>query len=204
MNYRSRIEVDGLPARLLRLEEAAFTEFSEYFGPQFRRKFLRAGLSPVDAEDLAVTCVEDICLKVKAYRQMESASFSSWVFSIARRNLADWQTKSISFQDCLKLLSQSPIPAQTARPREGLFEAVHEALSTLSAQEQQIIELRHLGEERTYKEIGEILHITVGAARVRHKRALDRLRPVLEPCPLIQSITRRRRVEPQERWHTNE
>src|SRR3954468_17271177 len=44
--------------------EDAYLRFSEHFGPKFYAQFRLRGLSPGDAEDLAISCVTDIALKV--------------------------------------------------------------------------------------------------------------------------------------------
>jgi RNA polymerase sigma-70 factor (ECF subfamily) len=63
--------------------------------------------------------------------------------------------------------------------REELRTRVSDALRELSARNREILVLRHL-EQLSTSETAAILHITEGAVKLRHLRALDRLRSMLE------------------------
>src|SRR5262245_41630137 len=88
-----RPEPLSLPERLVLLEADAYDEFSRWFGPRLKRFFERRGLSPMDAEDLAATCVTDIALKARMYRP-ELGTFNAWVFAVAGNALKDFVKKS--------------------------------------------------------------------------------------------------------------
>jgi len=81
---------EDLAARMIELDEDAFREFAEFFAPKFRAFFLARGLGILDAEDLTITCITDIALKVPRYRPTHGANFEKWVFTLARHSLADW------------------------------------------------------------------------------------------------------------------
>lgn len=85
-----------------------------------------------------------------------------------------------------------------------VVEAVGEALARLNESHRQIIELHDLGEPRSYREIADLLttaeyQVTESAARVRHHRAQNALRAILEADPRIQERLKRRNVLVEER-----
>ena len=63
--------------------------------------------------------------------------------------------------------------------REEERQQVARALDELSDQDREILVLRYL-DQITFGEIAAILDISESAARLRHYRALRRLRPVLD------------------------
>jgi RNA polymerase sigma-70 factor (ECF subfamily) len=176
---RSNFDTGDLATRMLSLEDDAFKKFAQLFGPRFRAYFQRGGLSPADAEDLAVSCVTDIALKIEKYEQKEGASFSAWVFSISRNYLADWWRKNRQMEPLPTDLSVNDVKADEMTQSPSVI-AVREAISTMTEDEQEIIRLRHFGLEHSYREIGNQFGITSDAARVRHFRALQKLQRVLE------------------------
>jgi RNA polymerase sigma-70 factor (ECF subfamily) len=80
-----------------------------------------------------------------------------------------------------RLAGRASSPSAHLR-REDLGRAVRQALARLPEQDREFLTLRHL-EQLSIREIASVLGITEGAAKVRHVRALERLR-----CGLDQSI----------------
>jgi RNA polymerase sigma-70 factor, ECF subfamily len=66
--------------------------------------------------------------------------------------------------------------------RDELRRQLREALGKLPATDREILSMRHLEQMET-AEIAASLAISQGAARVRHLRALQRLRDLLEASP---------------------
>jgi RNA polymerase sigma-70 factor (ECF subfamily) len=64
--------------------------------------------------------------------------------------------------------------------REELRERVRAALDRLAARDREVLILRHL-EQLTTLETAAVLTISEGAVKLRHLRALERLRAVLDP-----------------------
>lgn len=166
----------------MHVEEKAYCEFGDYFGSRFKAIFVRGGLSTSEAEDLAGSCITDIALKAGKYKPEENGSFKAFVFTLARHALADWwriYRRSVPITDePLEGISQEK--REDLEPNAEVVLAVQEALARLSETDRRIIELRCLGPQHTYAEIGEILKTSSGAARVRLSRALRRLRFILE------------------------
>lgn len=170
------------------MEEAAYREFASYFGPRFRTFFLSRGLPGGEAEDLATDCVTDIALKVGKYDPSRGGGhFQAWVFTLARRALIDWWRRR---QATEPLPDDLVFPEDFDERSDNLAEAVdalREAFARLSADDQALVGFRAGGME-PYSGIAKRLGIQPEAARVRHHRALRRLRAMLEPDPRIQRL----------------
>jgi RNA polymerase sigma factor (sigma-70 family) len=196
---RSDINMEDLAQRMSTLDETAFSEFSDIFGPRFRRHFVKRGLNITDAEDLSVSCITDIALKANQYPPA-NGNFEGWVFTLARHYLVDWwrsrQQLSAHLSDDLPL--ETP-EAETVEPNREVVSAVREAMENLSEGDQQIIRVRDLEGASTFAEIGKELKITAGAARVRHLRALARLEALLDRDSRIEKYLERRHVDRQEK-----
>jgi RNA polymerase sigma factor (sigma-70 family) len=197
----SDMNMEDLARRMCELDELAFQEFADYFGSRFRSIFFRRGLLFSDAEDLAVSCVTDIALKVEQYHPIEGKSFEAWVFTLARRALIDWwharwATVSIS-EDFPSDLSFDDEPGRDSE----LTSAVKDALARLSETDRAVIETKNFMGEQTFAEAGAALGLSAGAARVRHHRALKRLQALLEQDVRIVRHLDRRGIMNREEAH---
>ncbi len=173
------MDYDELARRLQAREERAFLDFAEAFARPARALFLSLGLPPFEAEDLVSVCMSDIPLKkVHRYRARTDGSFRAWTFTVLRNAAMDWKRRNRGKR---VPLVDDVAQAETVEvmPRVERVAAVQEALLELNPGDRQIVELRHLGENRTFEEIGEILNISAATARVRHHRALNRLEELL-------------------------
>lgn len=178
---RSPQEIEDLAARMAAAEEDAFAEFVVTFGPRLRAFFIKKGLAASDAEDLSVSCVTDIALKVDKYKSLREGGFEAWVFTLARHSLIDLlrsrrNTEPLS----ASLTAQVADEEEDAGSEFAISLAVRDAVARLSAPDQLLIRLRHLEAESTYQEIATHLGISTEAARVRHFRAMKRLKSLLE------------------------
>ena len=189
----SREHPADLAARMLAAEESAFAEFADYFGPRFRSLFISRGLSPSDAEDLAVSCVTDTALKVDKFRA-EGGNFEGWVFTVARNYVADWRRRRKLGTVAIDEADAVAKPADGGRetePNEEVVAAVREALTQLPEGDVTLIKYRNLGAEHTFAELAQRVGISPEAARVRHFRALRRLKSLLEADPRLTNVLRR-------------
>ena len=76
-----------------------------------------------------------------------------------------------------RLVTSASSPSQQAIRRE-VRERVRRALAALSEGDREVLILRHL-EQLSVAETAEILNIKSGAVKVRHLRALERIRKLL-------------------------
>jgi RNA polymerase sigma factor (sigma-70 family) len=194
---KSNLCSENLAQRMVALEEEAFQEFSDVFASRFRAFFLHKGLQTADAEDLAVSCVSDIAMKVDKYKPIPSAKFEHWVFALARHALVDWWRAQGKRKDTVPLVEEVSIETTTSSV-EGDIEvilAVREALAQLSESDQAIINMRGAGAEAP--EIGEQLGMRPNTVRVRYSRAKRELESLLKSDPRLSKILQR--VEQQTR-----
>jgi len=190
---RSDKYIEELATRMLFFEEEAFAEFAEIFGPRLRAYFVKRGLSAGDAEDLSVSCVTDIALKVNRYTPVREGGFTSWVFALAYHSLVDWWRSRRTTEPLPENLSSPARPDDDEADAE-VVAAVRQALNLLNDADRSIILLRELEGSYTYEEVAEHLGIRANAARVRHHRALKKLKAILEEDPRIVKFLSRQRV----------
>lgn len=184
-------EIEELAARMNAADEQAFQEFSDTYGPRLRAFFASRGLRIADAEDLAVSCVSDISLRVNKY-QPQQEGFEAWVFTLARNFLSDWRRKHPEMEPLPESLAAPADPEEPDEGNQPVIIAVRRAVAGLSVTDQMIVRLRYFGEERSFTEIGALLGIQPGAARVRHFRALKNLEGALKQDDRIQHFLNRK------------
>lgn len=174
-------EYEDLAKRLKKGEEPARHAFVELFAPRARQFFERRGLAGAYAEDLAVTSVGEIILKIDKYRPREIGGFEAWCFAFARNLLKRWWRER-------KRKRASALPEGIAAPA-GLVDgpaglrldaAVRKALKALADTDRNVLILRARYKEDGYAWVAGQLGITTEAARVRYHRAKERFRLRLE------------------------
>jgi RNA polymerase sigma factor (sigma-70 family) len=181
-------DFEALPRRMVAMEEDAFREFAEFFGPRFRALFLSRRLPSAEADDLAISCVTDIALKIDKYDASRGGHFEAWVFTLARRNLIDWWRRHQDAEPLPDDLTFSGTIQDESESLTEVVDAVREAVAKLPVNDQALVRFRDLGGMEPYSHIAERLGIQPETARVRHYRALRRLRALLEPDPRIQRL----------------
>jgi len=197
---KSNQNLDDLANRMRALDEKSFHEFAGFFGPRFKSLFIRKGLVESDAEDLAASSITDIALKIDKYRITQDGSFKAWVYKLAYHCLVDWwrgRQATIALSDDL---NNSSVSADEIESNLEVILAVRDSMAQLSKIDQTLIKLRNLEMSYSYEEIGESLRMRAGTARVKHSRALKRLKKILEKDSRIQPlIARNLKNKPGER-----
>jgi RNA polymerase sigma-70 factor (ECF subfamily) len=156
-------------------DKTAFGHLVEaYQNPIYNLAFRMLGNGP-EAEDAAQEAF------IRAYRYLDSydpqRAFSTWLFSIAshycidrlRRRRINWLPLKEEIAEPIRLASASPNPETvvTERDREDW---IQELMSTLSPTDRAAVTL-HYWYDCTYKEIAEVLDLTVSAVKSRLYRA---------------------------------
>lgn len=179
---------EELARRMVALDDQAFREFADVFGPRFRSLFLRHGLPVWEAEDLAVSCVTDIALKVDRYKPTSGGSFVAWVFHLARHAMVDWWRGHKATVPLDDALVPNGLQDTVTEPNLDIALAVRDAVAQLPETDQLAIQLRDLGPQHSYAEIGARLGMQPGTVRVRHTRTLRRLKLLLEKDPRLKGL----------------
>lgn len=156
------------------------TFYLDHIDRVYRFVFFRVGHNKQVAEDLT----SEIFMKaLKAYQKYDpKVSKNAWITTIARNHLANWYRDSKQHDDIDEIafkLEGSNL--ETDMEEKSDADVLHKALAKLKPKERNLIELKHLQGYR-FKEIGELLGKTAGAARVECHRAMEKLRKImLEP-----------------------
>lgn len=184
---------ERLAERMAGLEDRAYDEFAGLFGRYLGSYFRKHGLAASQAEDLTADCITDVALNVSRYRRIEGGGFKAWVFAIAKHALADWWRVN---KPIVPLTEDVPSrdPEDQARPNAQVVSAVREAAAKLSDTDRSVIELRDFGEERSYREIADMVGAAERTVIVRHHRALKRLGAMLKDDPRIISFLASRKI----------
>lgn len=135
--------------------------------------------SPETAEDLVQIVFQRILKYRHTYR--DEGKFSAWLYHLARRAAADHYQRARRVPlptdpADFSTLSDDATPGadeQTAR-RDDL-DLMQRALAILPSEQREILVL-HRFQQLQHDEIGRLLNITAGAAKVRVHRALTALR----------------------------
>lgn len=116
----------------------------------------------------------------------DGRSLRSWLFRAARHNLYDWRRAAARRSDNelseeLSSVLRDPAPdPETAVGERDDHEAVRAALTELTPDQREILELRLIA-ELSIAEVAELTGRTEGAVKALQHRALGRLSRVLEP-----------------------
>jgi len=149
----------------------------------------------VDASDIVQEALADAARKLDAYLARRPLPFFPWLRRLAGERLAKAHRRhralrravgreelppltDASIRDLTRrLLDSNPSPSQDAERQEQVARA-RSALARLNERDREVLVLRYL-EHLTTAETAAVLGITEGAVKLRHLRALDRLRIVL-------------------------
>ena len=156
-------------------------EDADFFAPLYQRYsthiyrwMYRETGDPETAADLTAQVFVQALQGLLRYRPQQSASFRSWLFTIARNLLRDsWRRYQPVRLQPHELTDQEPGPEQIAIHRTEMDE-LRSALDELPERQRDIIELRLAG--LTMREIAEIEGTTESAVKVAQSRAFKTLR----------------------------
>jgi RNA polymerase sigma-70 factor (ECF subfamily) len=156
----------------------------------------------VDPSDVVQESLVDAAAKLKEYLRTRPMPFYPWLRSLALERLVSlyrWHVRtakrSVHREEralpCLpdesalelaqRLCMQYSSPSQRIVSRETRSQ-VRAALDHLSKRDRELLALRHL-EQLSLREIASVMGISEGAAKIRHIRALERLRDVIGEDP---------------------
>jgi RNA polymerase sigma-70 factor (ECF subfamily) len=162
----------------LKLEERITQMYDELHEPVYRYLLCR-GASPVDADDT----IQETFLRL--YRHLNAGggedNIRSWVFRVAHNiNINELKRRRCLFSDLPDNLSELEMSQADPTPgpeelflRSEKMAHIHAAICTLSGQQKQCLYLR--AEGFRYREIGEILGVTISTVAESLRRAIKKL-----------------------------
>jgi RNA polymerase sigma factor (sigma-70 family) len=134
-----------------------------------------------DAEELAADVLMVVHAKVSGFRFSERAKLTTWIFQVAKNRAIDYHRRS---KPDFCELSDSVVGSDTVKAGSYTNRNPHlqiwlaNELAGLSEQDRQILNWRAL--DYDFAQIADWLGMAEGTARVRHKRALDKLKAAAE------------------------
>jgi RNA polymerase sigma-70 factor (ECF subfamily) len=150
----------------------------------------------LDPSDVVQDTLADAARRLPDFLNRRPLPFYAWLRQLACERLTDLYRRHVragkrsvireeppalpdeSAQELAdRLLARGSSPSRQMQRRE-LVGRVHRALARLAAHDREVLVLRHL-EQLSMKEIADVLQVSEGAVKVRHLRALERLRDLL-------------------------
>lgn len=178
-------------------DPSSFARLFDFIVPKLvRHLHYQFSISEADAEELA----SDAMIKVKnaasRFDPAAGAKLTTWVFGIAENHTKDFLRRQKRLAEKANVASvgehqhilegnsfkdwyteQRSDQSLTENPVNPKQDALVQAFSSLSADDHNILRLHEIME---YEQIAALEQVGVGALRVRHKRAMDRLRSLLQ------------------------
>lgn len=156
----------------------AFAGFYEQYLPKVYRYISYRVSDTHVAEDITSVVFEKALTKFKSFSP-EKASFSTWVFTIARNTLTDYfrtggKAQIVYDESPIGMTRQEDSPADQSEGKEEI-KLLHVYVSKLSKVEQEIISLK-FGGEMTNRQIAKELGMTESNVGVIVYRAVRKLR----------------------------
>jgi RNA polymerase sigma-70 factor (ECF subfamily) len=153
----------------------------------------------VDPSDVVQEVLAEASRKLERYLRERPLPFFPWLRALAGEHLATLHRRHVRARGrsvlreepgvlnlpdesaaelAARLVTSSTSPTQRAL-RQELRERVRQALDRLSERDREVLILRNL-EQLSVADTAEVLGISEGAVKVRHLRALERLRAILD------------------------
>ncbi|MBR6351698.1 MAG: sigma-70 family RNA polymerase sigma factor [Firmicutes bacterium] len=149
---------------------------------EYRGKVLGYIRSRINNRDDAEDLCEDVFVKVFAAGDRydsEKASPGTWIYAITRNAVIDYFRKSRPSEELPEDLSSDELPEDGVLKRE-MLEELAAALEGLPPDLTDIIVMRYY-DRMPLTDIAEKLSLSYGAVKLRHQKALDMLRRVMDP-----------------------
>lgn len=129
------------------------------------------------AEEIAADVLMTVHGKVKAFRFGSRGKLTTWIYEIAKNRAIDYhRAQKHEFQElnASMAFTEQHAKAEPLSDNGGRMVWIGTQLSKLSDQDQQILKWRAL--DFPFGQIAKWLDMNEGTVRVRHKRALDKLK----------------------------
>ncbi len=155
------------------------SEWEELYS-QFSGKVMGYIISRVqrraDAEDLCSDVFEKVYRKYDAY-DSSKASVSTWIFTITRNTVIDYYRRKRPTEELDENLADDSEVDESVLNEESLSELAA-ALRELSPELQKIVVLMYY-DGKPMTEVAQIMHLSYGAVKLRHQKALAKLKGLL-------------------------
>ncbi|MBO4367759.1 MAG: sigma-70 family RNA polymerase sigma factor [Clostridia bacterium] len=126
-----------------------------------------------DAEDLCASVFEKVLRKWDEYDE-EKASVSTWIFTITRNTVIDYYRKTKPALELDENIASEDAVDDAMLQEETLSELAA-ALKKLPEELQTIVVLAYY-DQKPLTEIAKAMHLSYGAVKLRHQKAIAMLR----------------------------
>lgn len=160
-------------------DKAAFAEVFGYYAPRIKGFFMRGGMAPGQAEELAQETMLTLWRKAQLFDPAK-ASASTWIFTIARNLRVDAIRRER--YPAAHLVEEhepdlEPSPSETLLRLESETR-VRTAMKKLSPDQMSVIQL-HYFDDKPHSEIARALDLPLGTVKSRLRLAMQHLRNLL-------------------------
>lgn len=159
-------------------DREAFRVLYELLAPKVFRFIRPRARTREDALDVLQETFIDLWKGLSTFSYQGDASLDAFLYTIASRKLARlfrWWKPTVS----LESLDDVFVAPGMNEHEEGTVLAIAHALRSLRAADREILVLRHM-EGRSFSDIAELLGQSENTLKVRHHRALGRLRQIVQ------------------------
>lgn len=176
MNYDDHIDIYVLTEKSGKGDEEAFKQLYLHLNDRIFSYVLSRVYTREDALDIAQHIFTDVWLAMKKFTYISDDHFYSFVFLIAKRRLGKYyrsHKRHIS-------LEEKHMSDMYEIDLDGLsdIEMIRQCMEQLRNEYREIVELRYWS-QLSFKEIGGVLKSTESAVRVKHHRAIAKLRDII-------------------------
>lgn len=169
------LENEDILVRQAQEDPAAFGPLFDYYAPRVYRYALHRIGNVSDAEDVTSRTFTDALQGLGRYRTKRHGSFGGWLFTIARRRCVDHFRVSAPLPlASFDFIDKAAGPLDTAISREELGRLA-EIVISLNETELELLSLRFAA-ELTYRQIGDVMGKSEGAAKMSLVRLITRMR----------------------------
>ncbi len=162
-------------------DRAAFEILFVHFAPRVRSYLLRLGASAALADDLAQEAMLTIWRKAEMFDPAK-ASASTWIFTIARNLRIDAirRERRPEFDpNDPALVPDEEVPPDTQMVRDSEDARVRSALTKLSAEQAQVVQMSFFA-EKPHSQIAKELGLPLGTVKSRLRLAMARIKSALD------------------------
>lgn len=162
-------------------DRAAFSQLFEYFAPRLKAYLMRAGAPAGAAEDFAQDAMLTVWRKADLFDPWRAGA-STWIFTIARNRRLDVLRRE-GRESALPDFDLTPDEPRS--PDDLVSEAedaarLREAMRALSPDQMAVLRLAFFKGD-AHSEIARALDLPLGTVKSRIRKAMMKLRAILEP-----------------------
>lgn len=171
-----QLHIDELTARSGEGDSQAFEELYNHMYDRVFKYALSRSHSREDALDIVSQVFIDTWVGMKTFKYISDEHFYSYVFLIAKRRLGKYYRSHREHVE----LDESHMMDMYEMDLDGVsnIAVIQRGIEKLRGAYREILELRYWS-ELSFKEIGDVLNSNESAVRVKHHRALSKLKKII-------------------------